>query len=139
MKVLMVLTRSNVPIEQFEDAVAFYQKLYGTEPRMRTELPEQEMKFAQICSTVVVGLGPDQLAGMADIHSTYLVDNIEAWAKTLPDMGAQLCVPLTTVPTGQLLVARHPDGCLIEYIEHNNKHPLDRMLEQTPAQTTKVP
>jgi len=37
--------------------------------------------------------------------------------------------PPNPVPTGWNMLVRHPDGMRVEYVEHRDKHPADRLFD----------
>jgi hypothetical protein len=51
------------------------------------------------------------------------------FARHLPTLGAEIVNGPKDVPTGRNMLVRHPDGTLIEYVEHRHKHAADRMYE----------
>ncbi|HEY0330345.1 MAG TPA: hypothetical protein VGC77_14770 [Rhodopseudomonas sp.] len=129
MKVLNILVRRCVPLQRFEAAVGFYEQLFGQSARLRFDYPERELKLAQVASLLIVAGSAQSLAPFVDTEATFLVDEIEAFAASLPGQGAAIERPLKAVPTGRNMLVRHPDGMLVEYVEHRDKHPADRMAE----------
>lgn len=129
MKVLHILVRHHLRWEAFDDAVAFYETLLGQQPRLRVEPLPGRLRIAQIGSMLLVGAAPDLLDAVSAIQAAYLVDDLAAYAETLPRRGATIVEPLSPIATGHYMVVRHPDGLLVEYVEHTHKHPLDRMVE----------
>ncbi|MBT2395687.1 hypothetical protein [Streptomyces sp. ISL-100] len=58
-------------------------------------------------------------------HGTLLVDSAEAYLRRLGGStrgggggGVEILHPLQKVPTGAWFTARHPDGTVVEYVEH---------------------
>ncbi|TXL71506.1 hypothetical protein FHP25_29435 [Vineibacter terrae] len=54
---------------------------------------------------------------------------IAEFARHLPTVGAEVINGPKDVPTGQNMLVRHPDGTLVEYVEHRHKHPAGRLAE----------
>jgi hypothetical protein len=58
---------------------------------------------------------------------TFLVDDLGAYEQHLPDVGAEIIRASQEVPTDRNLLVRHPDGSVVEYVEHRVKNPADRL------------
>jgi hypothetical protein len=58
-----------------------------------------------------------------------MVDDIQGFAAHLPTIGVEVLKPPKPVPTGWNMLVRHPDGMRVEYVEHRDKHPADRLLD----------
>ncbi|WP_430423039.1 VOC family protein [Methylibium petroleiphilum] len=127
MKVLNILTRQHLDLAQFDAAVAFYEGLLGQEARLRLTLLDGRLRIAQVASMLLIGADPALLDAIAGIRAAYLVEDIAAFAEQLPRQGATIVEPLTEIATGRSMVVRHPDGLLVEYVEHTRKHPADRL------------
>jgi len=50
---------------------------------------------------------------------TVMVDSLAEWQHALAALGADIGEPPKRVPTGSNMRARHPDGTLVEYVEHH--------------------
>jgi predicted enzyme related to lactoylglutathione lyase len=129
MKVLNILVRRCVPLELFDIAVSFHEQLIGQRARMRFDYPAYNLKLAQVASILFIGGNEQALAPFVATQATFLVDDLQAFASHLPSIGAEILRPPKAVPTGWNMLARHPDGSLIEYVEHRDKHPADRLLD----------
>ena len=112
MKVLNILVRRCLPLEALDDAVAFHERLIGQPARLRFDYPEYDLK---------------SLAPFTATHATFMVDDISAFETHLPTVGASIVETAKSVPTGWNMLARHPDGTLVEYVQHRNPHPDDRL------------
>jgi hypothetical protein len=49
---------------------------------------------------------------------TVLVDDITAEEPAMSALGADILQPVTPVPTGFQTRARHPDGLVVEHVQH---------------------
>ena len=128
MTILNILVRRHVPIAAFDEAVRFYETLLGETARLRLDPVPGAHRIAQVSAMLIVGATPDRLDAIADIQAAYLVDDLDAMADTLRTIGASIIEPTTPIPTGRFLLACHPDGLVAEYVEHRDKHPLDRLI-----------
>lgn len=129
MKVLNILVRRCLPLDRFDAAVSFHEQLIGQKARLRFDYPAYQLKLAQVASMLFIAGTEDSLAPFTGTHASFMVDDIEAFSNHLPTVGAQILRPLKAVPSGWNMLARHPDGSLIEYVEHRDKHPADQLLD----------
>lgn len=129
MKVLNILVRRCLPLDRFDEAVAFHETLIGQTARLRFDYPEYQLKLAQVASILFIAGTAESLAPFVATHATFFVEDIESFAAHLPKVGAEVLEPPKPVPTGWNMLARHPDGTLVEYVEHRDKHPADVLPE----------
>ncbi|MDF2640553.1 MAG: glyoxalase [Novosphingobium lindaniclasticum] len=128
MTILNILVRRHVPIAAFDETVRFYEALLGETARLRLDPVPGEHRIAQVSAMLIVGASPDRLAAMSEVQAAYLVDDLDALATALPGMDAAILEPAQDIPTGRFMMVRHPDGMVVEYVEHRDKHPLDRLV-----------
>jgi hypothetical protein len=129
MKVLNILVRRYLPLDLFDAAVSFHEQLIGQNARLRFDYPTYQLKLAQVASILFIAGTEESLAPFTGTHASFMVDDIQAFADHLPTVGAEILRPLKVVPTGWNMLARHPDGSVIEYVEHRDKHPADHLLD----------
>lgn len=127
MQVLHILVRHHLPLEAFEAAVAFYEQLLDQPARLRLEPMPGQLRIAQVASMLLIGAGSELRERIESIRAAYLVEDLPGWAQVLPTKGAVIVEPISSGSTGSYMVVRHPDGLLVEYVEHREKHPRDRM------------
>jgi predicted enzyme related to lactoylglutathione lyase len=136
MKVLNILVRRYLPLDRFDDAIAFHESLIGQKARLRFDYPEYQLKLAQVASILFIGGTEQSLAPFVATHATFMVDDIEAFATHLPTIGAEVLEAPKAVPTGWNMLVRHPDGMRVEYVEHRDKHPADTLpVAEAPLRT----
>jgi predicted enzyme related to lactoylglutathione lyase len=129
MKILNILVRRCLPLDRFDEAIAFHEALIGQKARLTFDYPEYGLKLAQVASILFIGGTSESLAPFIATHATFLVDDIEGYAQQLPTLGADVLEAPKSVPTGWNMLVRHPDGTLVEYVEHRDKHPADCLPE----------
>lgn len=129
MKVLNILVRRYLPLDRFEDSVRFHEAIIGQKARLRFHYPAYNLELAQVASILFIAGTPESLAPFVNTHATFMVEGIAAFARHLPTVGAEIINGPKDVPTGQNMLVRHPDGTLVEYVEHRHKHPADRLAE----------
>jgi len=63
--------------------------------------------------------GTDEaLASVRKTQVTYVVDSVAEFEEHLKQHGGEILPSPKPVPTGFNMRVRHPDGCVVEYIEH---------------------
>jgi predicted enzyme related to lactoylglutathione lyase len=130
MKIHHVLVRQHVDLSRFEESVRFYEGLFNEEARLRLTPVEGALHVAQVASVLLVGVGADMAGEMPDVRSAFLVDKLEDVVRDVVAQGARLVEAITTIETGQYALIRHPDGLLVEYVEHTRKNPQDFVLSE---------
>jgi len=131
MKVLNILVRRYLPLDRLEASVHFHEQIIGQKARLRFYYPEHSLELAQVGSILLIAGTAESLAPFVNTHATFMVEGIVDFARHLPTVGAEVIDGPKDVPTGQNMLVRHPDGTLIEYVEHRDKHPADRMYLPT--------
>ncbi|HKU94405.1 MAG TPA: VOC family protein [Vineibacter sp.] len=127
MKVLNILVRRYLPLDGLDASVRFHEQIIGQKARLRFHYPEHSLELAQVGSILFIAGSAESLAPFVNTHATFMVEGIADFARHLPTVGAAVIDGPKDVPTGQNMLVRHPDGTLIEYVEHRDKHPADRM------------
>jgi len=126
-KVLNILVRRYLPLERFDAAVAFHETLIGQKARLRFDYHEHDLRLAQVASILFIAGTEQSLAPFVETQATFMVDDIQDFAAHLPTVGVEVLKPPKPVPTGWNMLVRHPDGMRVEYVEHRDKHPADRL------------
>lgn len=129
-KVLNILVRRYLPLERLDGAVAFHEALIGQKARLRFDYPEYDLRLAQVASILFVAGTEQSLAPFVETQATFMVEDIHGYAAHLPTVGADILKPPKPVPTGWNMLVRHPDGMRVEYVEHRDKHPADRLSDE---------
>jgi predicted enzyme related to lactoylglutathione lyase len=127
-KILNVLVRRYLPKAELEGALKFYEAVLGQPPRLRFHYDRYDLDLAQIGSLLFVAGDEANLAPFTATSATFMVEDLDGWHTELPRLGARILEPPKTVPTGRNMRVRHPDGMVVEYVEHADKHPADVML-----------
>lgn len=128
MHIRSVLARLLVPIADFDATVAVYQRLFGQAARLGFDYPDKGLRLAQVGQLLLIGGDDAALAPFRDTAMTLLVDDIAGFASYLPSMGADIVRPVQNVPSGRNMLVRHPDGALVEYVQHAHPNPADDVL-----------
>lgn len=54
MKILNILTRRYLPLDELDSAVAFHESLIGQKARLRFDYPEYDLRLAQVASILFI-------------------------------------------------------------------------------------
>ena len=66
---------------------------------------------------ILAGSGSDRKR-FKSTQATLLVDDLDAFHERLVALGARITDEPKDVPTGRNMRASHPDGAVIEYVQH---------------------
>lgn len=119
MKVLKTLSR--LYVNDLNQALEFYEELLGTPVSRRLELPQIGLELAQVGDILLVAGSDEALKTFRATQATFLVDSLDEFKAYLEEKGAELIRGPNKVPTGRNMTVRHPDGSVIEYVEHSKK------------------
>jgi hypothetical protein len=122
MDIREVLTRVFVAAEQFRATVAYYKALTGGHCSLHFPFPERRLEIASVSSAaasfLIVAGDEAALAPFRSTALTVIVAEIDNVAPALVPLGATILQTVTAVPTGYQMRLRHPDGMIVEYVQH---------------------
>ncbi len=136
MKILQTLSRLYVP--DLDQALELYEELSGTNAAMRFEIPQIGVELAQIGNILLIAGSEEALKPFRNTQATFLVDSLDEYRAFLEEKGAEIIRGPAKVPTGRNMTVKHPDGSVIEYVEHS-KAPEKRLEEQTEMKQKEYP
>ena len=119
-----VLLRVFVPPERFAATVRFYEIIFGTEQGLRFSYAERRLELASVGSgngsvLIIAGAEAD-LAPFKATVATFHVRSLAASRRALEAAGGEVIEAPKRVPTGSNMRVRHPDGSIVEYVEHHD-------------------
>jgi predicted enzyme related to lactoylglutathione lyase len=117
MKVLKTLSR--LYVNDLNSALEFYEELSGTPTARRIEIPQIGLELAQIGDILLIAGTDEALQPFRSTQATFLVDSLDEFRAYLEEKGAEIIRGPDKVPTGRNMTVRHPDGSVIEYVEHS--------------------
>ena len=133
LRVREVQVRLFVPADRLHETVAFYKALTGGRCTLHFPFPERGLELASVSSPAVsfliVAGDEASLSPFRETKLTMLVEDIETVAPALLALGAEELQPVTPVPTGFQTRARHPDGLVVEYVQHTEAADRYRVTE----------
>lgn len=118
MKILRVLTRIYMDPADLNEAMAFYEKLFGVKYDLRLKYVKAGLELAGIGPVLLIAGSEERLRIFRQTQATFLVDSIDDFRNWLPGTGTVILEEPKKVPTGRNMRVRHPDGTIIEYVEH---------------------
>jgi len=117
MKILQNLSRLYIP--NLNSTLEFYEELLDTPAAMRFEIPQIGLELAQIGNVLLIAGSEEALKPFRGTQATFLVDSLDEFRAFLEEKGAEIIRGPDKVPTGRNMTVRHPDGSVIEYVEHS--------------------
>ncbi|HEX2954555.1 MAG TPA: VOC family protein [Bacillota bacterium] len=117
MRVLNILPR--VYVQDIDQAVPFYEGLFGVASQNRFSMPNVGLELASVGSLLIIAGTEVALDPFRSTQATFLVDDLDAFYNDLMVKGSTVIRPIQSVPTGRNMTVRHPDGTIVEYVEHH--------------------
>jgi len=116
MKILRTLTR--VCVNDLDNTLRFYERLTGTKAALRFAMPAVGLELASVGDILIIAGTDDALLPFRSTNATFLVDSLDDYYHFLVGNGGTILRHPQPVPTGVNMTVRHPDGSVIEYVEH---------------------
>jgi hypothetical protein len=117
MRILRVMARAYAAPEQMDIVIAFYERLFGEQCKIRLPLPALGLEIAAVGSVHVLSGPEDKLRPFRAAQATFWVDSVANAEKELRQWSSELLVGPERGPGGSFMIARHPDGLAVEYID----------------------
>jgi predicted enzyme related to lactoylglutathione lyase len=133
MQVLRSLTRVFLPPEALGRSIAFYETLSGEPARMRFVYPAAGLELAEVGGVLLIAGKEHALAPFSATRATFIVDHLDEFRAALVGMGAAILDEPKPVPAGRNMRVRHPDGTVVEYVEHDASLRLPPIVEDSCA------
>jgi len=121
--ILRTYTRVFVEPDRLDATVAFHLALTGGREVARFDYPETGLALAIVespnLSVLVIAGSADKRAPFEATKLTIKVDRLEPTVETLIANGAEHLEPIARTPVGRKTRFRHPDGSIVEYVDHD--------------------
>lgn len=114
MKVIRNLTRIYLAPETMDTTLDFYENVFG-ERRFRIQY--EGLDLASVGPFFLCAGTEEALKPYRDMNTIVIVDSLADLKEKLHDGGAEILSEPKKLPTGINLVAKHPDGSIVEYVE----------------------
>ena len=118
MKILDVLIRVFIDPEELDTTIAFYEKIFCSKCKMRFQYPAVGLELAQIKSVLLIAGTKSAREPFQMTQATFVVDCVIDFKDTLIANNAIILEQPKNVPTGKNMRVQHPDGIIVEYVEH---------------------
>jgi predicted enzyme related to lactoylglutathione lyase len=116
MKILRTLAR--VYTSNLDGALQFYENLTGTTAGNRFTMASVGLELAVVGDILIIAGTDEALRSFRSTNATFLVDSLKDYHRFLTANGGTVLRPPQQVPTGMNMTVRHPDGAVVEYVEH---------------------
>jgi predicted enzyme related to lactoylglutathione lyase len=116
MKVKQVLNRFYV--HDIDKAIVFYEELCDTKCSNRFTYQQMNLEIARVDTILLICGSGEALEPFKETQATFLVDSITEYKDYLLRNGSIILRDLKEVPTGMNMTVKHPDGTIVEYVEH---------------------
>lgn len=117
-KVLSILSRLYVDPDEIETSITFYEKLMGEECSLRFSYELAGITLATVGNVLLIAGPGKRLEKFQRVQATLMVDSLDDFRAMLIEQGAEILDDAKPLPMGNNMLVRHPDGNVVEYIEH---------------------
>jgi hypothetical protein len=115
-------TRVFVDAGLLDQTSAFYQALLGGTETMRFDYPQYGLQLAAVSSSalsvLIIAGPPENRRRFEATRVTIKVAALEPAIAALQEAGAAQIEPIQETPVGRKTRFRHPDGLIVEYVDH---------------------
>jgi hypothetical protein len=119
LKILKVLSRIYLVDTELNSVISFYERLLDEPCKLRFTHPVLGLELAQIGSVLLIAGPEEKMESVRSTQLTILVDSLKECQDLLKRLGAEVIEGPNRVPTGSNMRVRHPDGIIVEYVEHH--------------------
>jgi hypothetical protein len=92
---------------------------------MRVDYPKHRLRLADVHSPqatfLIIAGTPEARRAFEATSLTLRVDDLQAAIHVLDELGAEHLEPVQSTPSGIKTRYRHPDGLIVEYVEHQEE------------------
>lgn len=120
MKVLKTFTR--IYVSDLDTVLPFCEGLYGVKTELRFTYPEMNLELASVGDLLFIAGSPEALKPFEGTKATFVVDSLDEFLTHLNKIGVKVIREPKQVPTGKNMTVQHPDGTIIEYVEHTQAY-----------------
>jgi hypothetical protein len=121
MKILKVLARAYSAPEHLDGLISFYECLFGEPCAMRLPLPGLGLEVAAVGAIHLLAGAEDKLQRFRPANATFWVDSVTGAEQELKLLGATTLAGPERGPGGSYMIAKHPDGLVVEYIDQADR------------------
>lgn len=118
MKVMRILQRVFVDPNDLERTIGFYSRVFDQRTFRHFKHEERDLEIVQVGPVLIIAGLSHKLRAVQFTNFTYLVDSVDEFRMFLNSEEAEILEGPNRVPTGVNMRVRHPDGVIVEYVEH---------------------
>lgn len=122
--ILEVYTRIFVSFAKLDETLTFYKNLLNGEETLHFSYPEKNLHIAAVSSPklsmLIIAGEEESLKPFRATQLTIKVSSLDQYIDTLITRGSEQLESVQKTPTGEKTRFRHPDGAVVEYVEHRN-------------------
>ena len=112
---MILKTYTRIFTNDAEKTLRVLQKLHAGEPHLRFRFDPWDL--IGIGDVLVVAGSDEALAPIRGSFGPWIVTDLDETRQLLVEAGAEITREITSVPTGRMMYAHHPDGSIVEYVE----------------------
>lgn len=116
MKIIDTISRVFVERDELDKTIQFYENLYQEDCKLHFVYDEMNLELAQVDRILILAGDSESRSPFEATKVTLLVDSIQEAEAFLLQHGATILIKPQEVPTGWNMMAKHPDGLLVEYV-----------------------
>ncbi|MFI0815214.1 VOC family protein [Streptomyces sp. NPDC021098] len=109
-------TSLRVCVDDLDSAISVYERLTGAEA---SRFQRGGVSVAAVGCFFLMSGPESEMEILRKITATIAVKDVDEAISDLTAVGAQIVAGPIPAPTGRMLVARHPDGSIFEYVDRN--------------------
>lgn len=117
MQILKIMARSYVSSADLDATILFYEQLLREKCEVRFSIAELEIEVAAVGAVHIIAGAEDKLAPFREVHAAFFVDSVVELKEELERLGAGILQPPQRGPFGMFMIAKHPDGNVVEYAD----------------------
>jgi len=121
--IIETFIRVFVDPDAFDRTIDFYTSLLSGQMSMRFAYPDAGLELASVSSdrlsVLIIAGTPERRAPFEATRLTVKVDCLERVIAVLADAGSEQLEPIQKTPVGRKTRFRHPDGTVVEYVDHD--------------------
>ena len=119
MKILETLIRVYVDPDTFIKTIDFYEKLFNKHCHLQFKYAKYRLELAAVGSVLIIAGDKKHREPFETTKITCHVDKLSDFYNKLLNEGARILEEPSKVPTGTNMRVQHPDGMIVEYVEHD--------------------
>ena len=118
-RILKVLARSYSPPEKLDEVIAFYEQMFQERCQMRLPIPALGLEVASVAFMHLIAGSDQDLRPFRASQAPFWVDSVEDARQEVMRHGGEIIVAPARGPGGSFVIAKFPDGLVVEFIDQD--------------------